>query len=94
VLLNFCSCCCRIDKRHPRVRPSGRRRLTLGSVTVVLCIQLDEDILTVATWATIASHPAWPFHFFTDVSPADVTSIESRLVHYSLLSCCFHRTYK
>jgi hypothetical protein len=34
------------------------------------------------------------FHFFIDVSPADVTSIENRLVHYSLLNYYFHHVYK
>jgi hypothetical protein len=56
--------------------------------------QLDEDVVTLATWAAIASWPAWPLPFFTDVSPADETSTESGLVHYSFLNCCFHRAYK
>jgi hypothetical protein len=61
---------------------------------VVSCIWLDEDVLTVATWAIVASRPAWPFHFFTDVSSTDVTSIESGLVHYSFLNYCFHCAYE
>jgi hypothetical protein len=78
----------------PRLRPSDRWRLTVIGLKVFSYFWLDEDVLTLATWATIASWPAWPFHLFTDVSPIDVTSTESGLVCYSFLNCYFHHAYK
>jgi hypothetical protein len=89
VVLNFYSFCRRIEKRYPRLRPSDQWRLTVIGLKVFSYFWLDEDVLTLATWATIASWPAWPFHLFTDVSPIDVTSTESGLVCYSFLNCYF-----
>jgi hypothetical protein len=61
---------------------------------VLSYFRLDRGVLILATWATIASWPAWPFHFFTDVSATDVISAQSGLDHYSFLNCYFHRAYK
>jgi hypothetical protein len=51
---------------------------------VVSCIQLDEDILTVATWAIVAPRSMWPFHFFTNIFVADVIA---QKVDWSITPC-------
>jgi hypothetical protein len=94
VVLNLYSYYRRIKKHHPCLRSSDRYKLTLGGLTVLSYFRLDEGVLILVTWATIASGPAWPFHLFTDVFAADVTSVQSRLDRYSILNCCFHRIDK
>jgi hypothetical protein len=81
-------------KRHPRLQPSDRWRLNFDDLAVFLVHCLNKRVLVLPTWATIASWLMWPFHLFTDVYPPDVTGVESRLVCYSFLNCCSHRTYK
>jgi hypothetical protein len=81
-------------KHHPHLRPSDQWRLTFDDLMVLSDLQLDEGVLILTSWATIASWPMCPFHFFTDVSPTDVTGTESGLVRYSFHNCYFHRAYK
>jgi hypothetical protein len=80
-------------ERHPRLQPSDRWRLTFDELAAFLVHSLNEGVLILPTWVIIASWPTWPFHFFTDVFPADVTGAESGLVRYSFLKFGFQRAY-
>jgi hypothetical protein len=56
--------------------------------------QLYNTLHVCATWAALDFSPTWPFHVFTNVFLADVTSTESGLVCHSFLNYYFHRAYK
>jgi hypothetical protein len=86
VVLNFLFLCMVSQEASPRLQPSDWWRMTLGDLFILLCLHSGKGVPILSTWAIIVSCPMRPFHFFTYVSPADVTGVESRLVYYSSLS--------
>jgi hypothetical protein len=61
----------------PCLRLSDQWGLTLGDLFILSRLHSGEGVPITSTWATIVSWLVWPFHFFTGVSPADVTGVEN-----------------
>jgi hypothetical protein len=51
------------QKVSPHLQPSDRQRLTFGDIMVFSYFHVNEDVITLATWATIASCPHGLFPF-------------------------------